>query len=92
MYLIYFSLIDNGYNIAPAVASSILSFEPAVNELQEISYINLQPPNALTCTKYADKNLNIDTVKDTLIQTSKIQTSSISDLQVIYLLLLINSL
>jgi len=79
-------LIDNGYNIAPAVASSVISSEP-IRELQEMSYINLQLPNALTCTKYANENLNIDTEKDTLIQTSKILTSSFSDLQVINLLL-----
>jgi len=79
-------LIDNGYNIAPAVASSMISSEP-IRELQEIPYINLQPPNASTSTKYANENLNIDTMKDTLIQTSKILTSSISDLQVLNLLL-----
>jgi len=79
-------LIDNGYNIAPAVANSMKSSEP-IRELQEMSYINLQPPNTLTSTKYANENLNIDTVKDTLTQTSKILTSSISDLQVINLLL-----
>lgn len=66
--------------------ASNISSEP-IGELQEMSYIDLQPPNALTCTKYANENLNIATVKNTLIQTSKILTSSISDLQVINFLL-----
>jgi len=84
-------LIDNGYNIAPAVASSMISCSKPINELQEISYINLQPSDPLTCTNTDENNLNITTVKDTLIQTSNILTSTISDLQVINLLLLINS-
>lgn len=70
-------MIDNGYNIAPAVA----------NQEQEKSYINLQPSYSLTSTNADENNLNINTVKE----TSNILTSSFSDLQVINLLLLINS-
>lgn len=77
------SLIDIGYNIAPAVVSSMLSSEP-FNELQEMSYINLQPTSSLTYTN--DENARIETVKDTFLQTSKMLTTSISDLQVINLI------
>lgn len=80
-------MIDNGYSIAPAVANSMISCSKSINELQEKSYINLQPSNSLTSTNAYENNLNITTVKE----TSNILASSFSDLQVINLLLLINS-
>lgn len=75
-------MIDIGYNIAPAIASSVPSCEPS-DELQENSYINLQPPTSLTFSN-ANDNVNIDMTKKNFFQTAKIQNTSISDMQVIH--------